>query len=96
MTALLEMCSITKEFSGVRALDGVTFDLRTGVFHSLVGENGAGKSTLISTNWRNKVWRLFWFLRNCPKSLGFQTAFWFCMKEESPESFPKPMRRRKK
>ena len=44
---LLEMRSITKEFTGVRALDGVTFDLRAGEFHSLVGENGAGKSTLM-------------------------------------------------
>ncbi|MBL6537790.1 sugar ABC transporter ATP-binding protein [Streptococcus suis] len=44
---ILEMKHITKTFPGVKALDDVSFKLRPGTVHALMGENGAGKSTLM-------------------------------------------------
>lgn len=45
---LLEMRHITKEFSGVKALDDVNLIVKKGEIHALCGENGAGKSTLMN------------------------------------------------
>lgn len=44
----LKVSGLVKNFSGIRALDGVEFDLRHGEVHAVLGENGAGKSSLMN------------------------------------------------
>lgn len=46
MEYVLSAKDITKKFGGITALDKVSFHMKTGETHCLVGENGAGKSTL--------------------------------------------------
>jgi len=48
MSAILEVRGVTKQFGGLRALDGVDFTVEPGQLVGLVGPNGAGKSTLFN------------------------------------------------
>ena len=43
----IELRAISKAFAGIKVVSNVSFDMRPGEVHALMGENGAGKSTLI-------------------------------------------------
>lgn len=43
---VLELKKVTKEFGGIRAVEGVDLTIRSGELHGLIGPNGAGKSTI--------------------------------------------------
>lgn len=45
---LLETRGLTRHFGGLKAVDGVDFDLEAGRIHALIGPNGAGKTTFVS------------------------------------------------
>ena len=56
---LLRFENVKKQFGSVKALDDISFDVKRGEVHCLVGENGAGKSTTINIPNFRREFRLF-------------------------------------
>ena len=46
--SLLQFKNVSKSYFGNKVLSDVTFDVKKGEIHALIGENGAGKSTLMN------------------------------------------------
>lgn len=47
MKTAIKLSNISKSFPGIKANDDISFDIKQGTIHAIVGENGAGKSTLM-------------------------------------------------
>ena len=47
MSLAVEAISLTKQFDRIRALDGVSFNIKPGEIYGLIGPNGAGKTTML-------------------------------------------------
>ena len=45
MSAILQVDELHRHFGGLRAVDGATFEIETGVIAAIIGPNGAGKTT---------------------------------------------------